>query len=75
MVRPFSFHSERSRCYHDHPDCKLGKRILPDHMRPGKGGKKRCLRCARLANGYTDDYGDATPEQVAEALLKYRPHD
>jgi hypothetical protein len=34
--------------YHDHDDCKDGKRILPWHRLSGTGGKPRCKECIRL---------------------------
>jgi hypothetical protein len=34
--------------YHDHNDCPAGRRIEPQHRRPGTAGRPRCLDCARL---------------------------
>jgi hypothetical protein len=34
--------------YHDHDDCKDGKRIQQQHRKRGTGGKKRCDGCIRL---------------------------
>jgi len=34
--------------YHDHDDCKDGRRILPQHRTWGTGGKPRCKECIRL---------------------------
>jgi len=39
---------EHREVYHDHSDCKDGKRILPQHRVSGTGGKPRCKECIRL---------------------------
>jgi hypothetical protein len=39
---------EHRRVFHDHDDCKYGKRIEPKHREKGEGGKLRCDECIRL---------------------------
>jgi hypothetical protein len=34
--------------YHDHDDCVYGKRIKPEHIETGNGGKPRCDECIKL---------------------------
>jgi hypothetical protein len=34
--------------YHDHDDCFEFKKIKPQHLQNGTGGKKRCEECIRL---------------------------
>jgi len=39
---------EHRNVYHDHSDCKDGKKILPVHKKSGTGGKQRCKECIKL---------------------------
>ena len=39
---------EHREVYHDHDDCKDGKRIKPEHRKSGDGSKPRCKECTRL---------------------------
>lgn len=39
---------EHRQVYHDHDDCKDGKRIEERHRESGTGGKQRCKECIRL---------------------------
>jgi hypothetical protein len=39
---------EHRNVYHDHDDCKDGKKILPKHRKSGTGGKQRCKECIKL---------------------------
>jgi hypothetical protein len=39
---------EHREVYHDHEDCKDGKKILPEHRKTGTGGKVRCKECIKL---------------------------
>lgn len=39
---------EHREVYHDHDDCKDGKRIKSEHRKSGTGGKKHCKECIRL---------------------------
>jgi len=34
--------------YHDDNQCPDGKRIKPEHRKPGKDGRPLCKQCARL---------------------------
>jgi hypothetical protein len=34
--------------YHDKDTCPDGKRIKPEHRKPGTGGKKHCLECDKV---------------------------
>jgi len=34
--------------YHDHSECPAGKRIKPEHLRPGTAGRPKCDDCQRL---------------------------
>ncbi len=34
--------------YHDHDDCPDGRRIKPEHRKPGTGGKEHCKECIKL---------------------------
>ena len=35
--------------YHDKDTCPDGKRIKPEHRKPGMGGKKHCLECYKVS--------------------------
>lgn len=39
---------EHRNVYHDHSDCRDGKRITPQHRVSGTGAKPRCKECIRL---------------------------
>ena len=39
---------EHRSVYHDHDDCKDGKRILAKDRESGTGNKPRCKECIRL---------------------------
>ncbi len=39
---------EHRNVYHDHDDCKDGKRILAKNRVAGTGGKPRCKECVKL---------------------------
>ena len=39
---------EHRNVYHDHDDCRDGRRILPQHRQSEIGGKQRCKECIRL---------------------------
>ena len=39
---------EHRNVYHDHDDCKDGKRILAADKVAGTGGRPRCQECIRL---------------------------
>jgi len=52
-VQPYNTNSpeyppEHRSVYHDHDDCKDGRRIKSQHRVVGTGGKKQCLECLRL---------------------------
>jgi hypothetical protein len=34
--------------YHDHSDCPAGRRIKPEHRKPGTAGRPKCKDCQRL---------------------------
>lgn len=35
--------------HHDHNACYEGKKIKPEHRRPGDGGKRLCKVCATMS--------------------------
>jgi hypothetical protein len=37
---------ENRNVYHDDNDCPDGKRIKPEHRKPGTAGRPRCKACA-----------------------------
>lgn len=39
---------EHRNVYHDHDDCRDGRRIQAQHRKSGTGGKQRCMECTRL---------------------------
>jgi hypothetical protein len=39
---------EHREVYHDHENYPDGKRIKPEHRKPGDGGKPRCKACIKL---------------------------
>jgi hypothetical protein len=51
MIRAQSYHTmtgEDTNVYHDHNDCRYGKRIKQQHREPGKARRRRCEECTRL---------------------------
>jgi hypothetical protein len=39
---------EHRQVHHDHDDCPMGKRIKPEHLAFGTGGKPLCDQCEEL---------------------------
>ena len=55
MARVAAYHTDSQEepprhreVYHNHDDCKDGKRIMPQHRKEGTGGKPLCKECIRL---------------------------
>ena len=51
MAEVSPFHSSKETdgdAYHVCTNCSSGKNIKTENKRPGRGGKRRCLRCAAL---------------------------
>jgi hypothetical protein len=43
-----AWHSVLMPVYHDNPACTEGNNIEEWNVRPGRGGRRRCHRCADL---------------------------
>jgi hypothetical protein len=55
MAKIASYHTDspeyppsHRNVYHDHSDCPDGKKILPQHRKPGTAGRPRCDECKKL---------------------------
>ena len=47
-VEPYHSDEQADTRWHDRDDCYGGRRIEPQNLREGKGGRPPCLICARM---------------------------
>jgi len=48
MAKTSAFHSVKQDVYHDNTACTEGNNIEKENLRPGTGGKRKCVRCSGL---------------------------
>lgn len=50
------YDSEHRNVYHDHDDCRYGKRIKSEHRVRGSDAKPLCRECMRLDGALPSPY-------------------